>query len=136
MLLFVMKESLDPSMTLSELVERSGVPARTIRYYIAQNLLKGPLRVGRGAAYDAGHLDRLREIRNLKKKGHSLTEIRFLLEEEQEAATILSPENWWSYRLAEDVKVEIRADASPWRLRQILGFLKQFAEAVKGREED
>ena len=123
-------------MTLAQLAQRSGVPARTIRYYIAQRLLEGPLQVGRGAAYDRTHLDRLQEIRSLKEKGHSLTEIRLLLTQEETTAAIPPPESWWSYRLAEDIRVEIRADASPWRIKQIQGLLRELGRAVKKSEED
>ena len=44
------------SFTLVELSEVSGVPARTIRFYIARGLLPPPLVGGRSACYGAEHL--------------------------------------------------------------------------------
>ncbi|HET7036098.1 MAG TPA: MerR family transcriptional regulator [Thermomicrobiaceae bacterium] len=88
-------------LTIDELAERSGVPARTIRYYISQGLLPGAGSRGRGAAYSGDHLARLRLIRLLAARrvplaaigaqlaGLSDDEVRALLarEEQQAAAT-------------------------------------------------
>ena len=88
-------------LTIDELAERSGVPARTIRYYISQGLLSGAGARGRGAAYSGEHLRRLRLIRLLAARrvplaeigaqlaGLSDDEVRALLarEEQQAAAT-------------------------------------------------
>lgn len=67
----------EPELTLQELADAVGVEARTIRSWIAQDLLKGPTTRGRGATYGQDHLDRLRAIRALKELyGLSLAEIR------------------------------------------------------------
>jgi DNA-binding transcriptional MerR regulator len=65
--------------SLSEVVERSGVPVDTIRYYQTIRLLPGPAREGRNAVYDESHLDRLRLIRSMAGRGLSLKVIRMLL---------------------------------------------------------
>ena len=66
--------------SLSEVVEQSGVPVDTIRYYQTIRLLPGPGRDGRNAVYDDVHLDRLRLIRSMAGRGLSLKVIAMLLE--------------------------------------------------------
>ena len=63
------------SYTLQELSKASGVSPRTIRFYIARNVLAAPVQAGRHASYDAGHLERLEEIKRLKDQGQTLAEI-------------------------------------------------------------
>ena len=111
-------------MTLAELAEASGVPARTIRFYIARGLLDGPAKAGRGAAYTSEHLDRLEQIRTLQSDGRTLTEIaqRFSLPQ---------PTAWWQHALADDVIVLAKADASPWRTKQIRAAIEEFARRLE-----
>ncbi|MCC6766522.1 MAG: MerR family transcriptional regulator [Deltaproteobacteria bacterium] len=66
--------------SLSEVVQHSGVPVDTIRYYQTIRLLPGPAREGRNAVYDDAHLDRLRLIRSMASRGFSLRVIAMLLE--------------------------------------------------------
>jgi DNA-binding transcriptional MerR regulator len=61
---------------LSELCARTGVTARTVRYYIQQGLLRSPGQTGPGAKYDQGHLSRLLAIRRLQHEHLPLAEIR------------------------------------------------------------
>jgi DNA-binding transcriptional MerR regulator len=53
-------------MTLAELADASGIPPRTVRFYIARGLLEGPEVAGRGATYGPGHLERLQKIRSTR----------------------------------------------------------------------
>ena len=62
-------------LTLAELAEAAGVPARTIRFYIARGLVDGPVKAGRGAAYTAEHLARLERVKSLQAEGRMLSEI-------------------------------------------------------------
>ena len=64
------------TLTLEELSDATGVPVRTIRYYITEGLLPGPGGRGKGAVYTAEHLSRLRLIRSLAEQRVPLTEIR------------------------------------------------------------
>jgi DNA-binding transcriptional MerR regulator len=61
--------------TLAELSAASGIPARTIRFYIARGLLQGPSKAGRAAAYTDEHLARLETIKQLQASGRMLAEI-------------------------------------------------------------
>jgi DNA-binding transcriptional MerR regulator len=63
-------------MTIQELSEQSGVPIRTVRYYIGQGLLPSAEGRGRTASYAEDHLLRLRVIRELADRGVPLGEIR------------------------------------------------------------
>ena len=68
-----------PAWSLEDLVSRSGVPARTIRYYIAEGLLPGPGARGKSAAYGEDHLLRLLMVRRLVDQRIPLAEIRTML---------------------------------------------------------
>ncbi len=71
---------------VTELAARAGVSVDTIRFYQKRQLLAPPTRVGRVAWYDAGHLDRLTQIRDLQEQGFTLAIIRRLLDGELGAA--------------------------------------------------
>ena len=66
--------------SLADLVQTSGVPVDTVRYYQTLGLLSLPEHEGRNAVYESTHLDRLRLIRSMSKRGLSLKVIRMLLE--------------------------------------------------------
>jgi len=128
-------------MTLGEIAEASGLPARTVRFYIARGLLNGPVKGGRVAAYTVEHIERLERIKHLQTTGHTLLEIGRILggssAEESEAVPATA---WWQHAIAEDVIVWVRADASPWRTKQLRTAVKEFAHRVgpakngKGKE--
>ena len=61
--------------TLRELAAETGVPERTIRFYISRELLPPPLKGGRGAAYGPAHKTLLGTIKKLQAKGMMLAEI-------------------------------------------------------------
>lgn len=112
------------------LAAESGVPERTIRYYIARGLLGPPARGGRGAFYTAGHLDRLREIQRRQHGGLTLAEI----ERQGDAAAtprLPEPEPWLQYTLAPDVVVQVRTGGAPWRTRQIRSVLQRLARELE-----
>jgi len=61
---------MDTKLTLEELADQSGLPIRTIRYYIQVGLLDGPDTHGKFASYSPEHLDRLGLISRLKERTH------------------------------------------------------------------
>ncbi len=61
--------------SLADLCELAEVTPRTVRYYIAEGLLRSP-GTGPGAKYDDGHLARLRIVRRLQREHLPLAEIR------------------------------------------------------------
>ena len=112
-------------LSLAELAKKTGCPARTIRFYIARGILAGPKKAGRGASYGSEHVQRISEIRAWQARGLTLTEIVHKLAGDQQPMRVMeAPTAWWAYQVQPDVIVQVRADASPWRLRQIQRALK------------
>jgi DNA-binding transcriptional MerR regulator len=118
-------------MTLAEIAETSGLPARTIRFYIARGLLNGPVKGGRTAEYTAEHVARLEQIQRLQTEGHTLSDIvRILGRPSSESPEVVPATAWWQHAIADDVVVWVRAGASPWRTRQIRRAVEEFAARV------
>lgn len=131
-------------MSLGELARRAGLPGRTIRFYIARGLLPSPHKAGRGASYGPEHLERLEVIRGLQKQGLTLGQIGHRLagavavptaeqagEVEPASGDAPVPEGWVHYRVTEDVVVQVRTGASPWRVRVIRNELARLAAALR-----
>jgi DNA-binding transcriptional MerR regulator len=57
------------SFTIDELAEAAGMTPRNVRAYRTKGLLSPPIRVGRTSRYRTAHLDRLRDIRQLREAG-------------------------------------------------------------------
>ena len=68
------------SFSLADLCDLAGVTPRTVRFYIAQGLLRPPSGAGPSARYEDGHLYRLRLIKRLQKEHLPLAEIRMRLD--------------------------------------------------------
>ena len=69
---------------IEQLARASGMAVDTIRFYQGKGLLDAPRREGRVTWYGESHLDRLRRIRDLQRRGFTLTVIRRFLEGELE----------------------------------------------------
>lgn len=67
-------------MNLTDLVDRTGISTRTIRFYIQQGLVPGPDGMGPKSTYHEGHMARLQLIRAWQEKFLPLAEIRTRLE--------------------------------------------------------
>lgn len=66
-------------LTVGELVEQTGVPARTVRYYQSIGLLAKPQRIGKAAVYGQAHIDRLKLIADMQRRGMKLGAISNVL---------------------------------------------------------
>lgn len=121
--------------SLADLAEKTGLPGRTIRYYIARGLLPGPLKAGRDAIYGGLHLERLQGISRLQAQGLTLLEIARHLGGEPKGAKLPAPAPCWQYQVAEDVVVTVRGDVGPWRLKQIQKCLAHMAVAL-GKDQN
>jgi DNA-binding transcriptional MerR regulator len=71
---------------VDELAARCGISVDTVRFYQTKGLLPPPERKSRVAWYSSEHLNRLRKVRDLKKKGFTLASIRRLLDGELDKA--------------------------------------------------
>ena len=129
-----------------ELAEVTGVPARTIRFYIVRGLLPPPLVGGRSACYGEEHLKELDRIKTLQGQGQTLAQIAWHLGEGQSSAESLmlglcgssrppEPSAWWNYPVSKDVVVEVRCDSSPWRLKQVRSLIAQMIRQLNENEE-
>jgi DNA-binding transcriptional MerR regulator len=78
----------EPRYSLAELVERSALPARTIRWYQSEGLLPKPAKQGRDAVYGPEHVERLRLIADLRDRGLTLVAIRDLLKGDRPSGTV------------------------------------------------
>ena len=78
--------------SIGELATLAGVTPRTIRYYISIGLLPSPGQVGPGSRYGAGHLARLRLIRQLQREHLPLGEIGRRLESLDDEAVVQAME--------------------------------------------
>jgi DNA-binding transcriptional MerR regulator len=74
-----------PDYSLAELVALSGIPSRTIRYYIAEGLIPSPGRDGPGTRYPATTLAKLRVVAKLRVANQPLATIRQRLEKLNDA---------------------------------------------------
>jgi len=126
----------EQSWSLQELAAETGVPARTIRFYIARGLLAGPAGAGRGAAYGGEHLVRLQAIRKLQAKGLMLAEIARAVSGGKVEPRLPAPSAWWSYPVADDVVLCTRAGLSPWRTKQVRAALADMVSRLAGSPED
>jgi DNA-binding transcriptional MerR regulator len=99
-------------LSIDELADAAGLTRRGIRFYVQQRLLPAPHGVGRGKHYDASHLERLRRVRELQSAGHSLEEIRRILEGKTLLTEVSRPVEA-PRRAARPVPAPIRAEL--WR---------------------
>ena len=72
--------------SIQELTDLTGLPRRTIHFYVQQGLLPPPEGFGVGTRYFENHLLCLRLIPLLKREGLKLDEIRERLKDRQEAS--------------------------------------------------
>jgi DNA-binding transcriptional MerR regulator len=101
---------------MADLERETGLPPRTIRYYITQGLLPSARGRGLGATYGPGHLLRLKAINLLKRDHAPLDDIRQRLEGMRDAdlAAMLEVETappedrWRRVMLHEDLELHVR----------------------------
>jgi DNA-binding transcriptional MerR regulator len=114
--------------SLDELSTLAGVTPRTVRYYIAQNLISRPQGEKRGAHYMRRHLEQLLLIRRWTDAGLSLDRVRELIagapeDPPRKAAAPGSVEVWSRVTLADGLEVHIepgRAGLSPEQVRALV----------------
>jgi DNA-binding transcriptional MerR regulator len=120
-------------MTLAELSEASGVPARTIRFYIARGLVEGPSKAGRGASYTGAHVERIEQIKKWQSEGRMLSDIG---REFDDRTTEIQPVPWLQYQIADGIVVHVRADTGPWRTKEIREAIKELARRLAPKREE
>jgi AcrR family transcriptional regulator/predicted DNA-binding transcriptional regulator AlpA len=96
-------------MKMSELCARTKIPADTIRNYSRKGLLPKPIKTGKTMAYyTVDHIDRIRKIQALQKKGLSLETIRLKLNAiPQEVSVDSKPEVLFTSKRAVIIKAAV-----------------------------
>jgi len=123
----------DSRYGILDLVKLTGVPRRTIRYYVQRELLPPPLGAGRGHYYTEEHLERIRKIRELQSQGLRLDEIRRLLDggAETPAPQVVRLEPAARIGIRPGVELIVLSKAGILRPEQ-LGALARAARAILG----
>ena len=134
--------STSDAMTIHQLAERSGVPPRRIRHYIAQDLLPPAIGRGRAAHYARRHLDRLRQVEALRDVNLGLDEIRRRLgspiEVRSPGATGVEVQSWRHYQIVPGVELHVRADleqVAPAMIRVLTGVARELLARAAADEE-
>lgn len=112
--------------TLKQLSEKTGLTARTIRYYMSQGLLPGAVGKGKRAYYTRDHLDRLNEIKEGKTRGLDLSDLRPTCG--WGFPVVIPSETWTHYKLGPGVILTVRDDVRPRKIRR---YVKAFHRDLK-----
>ena len=92
----------DETYSIEELATQAGMTARNVRAYRTRGLLPPPLRRGRVTRYDRGHLERLRDVQQLREAGVPL---RMITEAAERGADLSQGGELWRLMVTE---------SSPW----------------------
>lgn len=105
--------------TLQELADSAGVSIRTIRYYIGEGLLPGPVGAGPQSHYTESHAIRLQAVSLLKDRYLPLREIRRQLAglDDVEVMQLIDELGGWPVELLERAGPPQPAAASPISLQ-------------------
>jgi DNA-binding transcriptional MerR regulator len=104
---------------VEQLAEAAGVSVEVLRSYQSKGLLPPPRHEGRVALYGATHLERLKRIRDLKARGHSLRAIASLLADEPAGRTRAMPDSLLAEETLSLVEVADRTRVPPAMLRSL-----------------
>ena len=124
------------SYSLKELAEATGLPPRTLRFYIARGVLPGPKQAGRNATYGKQHLKRLHQIKELKQKGLTLAAITQMLVGPELLGLPQESITWRHHNVSDDVSVLVREDCSPWRMRLISQAITDLQKSLKIQKQN
>lgn len=131
--------------SIEDLSALSGLPVRTVRYYIQEGVVDRPEGVRRGAWYEHRHLEQLLAIRRWQAAGLSLDRIRELVRRHTDDADAPPPvrrpgdvEVWSHVALAEGLELLIepaRAGLTPEQLRRLAAECLQVADRIRSGKE-
>lgn len=121
-----MDRATEPRFTMAELVEATGLSARTIRYYIEQGIVMRAKGRGRASYYTPEHLERLARVADLRERGLSLEEIR-----EAVAPSVPQPQSpgevWERRMIHPTLEIMVREDA-PEEVRLLVRRFEELAD--------
>ena len=130
------------SFSVSDLATTTQLPRRTIRYYVQVGLIAPPDGNGKGARYNASHLERLLKIRRLQSDGFSLDRISQLLDEPLDVPKVPAPGDLRvvsRLTVAPGVTVELDPELAGLNPEQVRMFVRRCMnsyEALRRGEKD
>lgn len=141
-------ETLPPQpqqFTIDDLCTLSGLPKRTVRYYVQIGLVDRPVGETRAARYAGQHLEQLLRIRKWSQAGLSLERIRELLADGGEALPPRprgpgSVEVWSHLVITDGLELMLepgRAGLSPEQVRSLFtGVMRLYEGLAKENNDD
>ena len=122
--------------SVGDLAELGGVSRRTVRYYVQEGLIPSPHGLGRGAHYDAEHLERLLRVKAMQERGMTLEAIRIgLLQKDAStpvpALQLVSRSRWTRIELMPGVELQLSSRhrvPSPKKLQELVDWCRQNLE--------
>lgn len=120
--------------TLAELEDSSGVPERTIRFYISNGLVSQARGKGRSRYFTSEHLRELEYVAKQRAQHFSIDEIRAQMVRETEAEPAAAGEPWERVYLHPALELSMRADA-PDNVRALAAALRASALDWFGDDE-
>jgi len=128
---------------IGELADATRISRRAVRFYVQQGLIPPPVGKGRGAHYDASHLERLRKVLELQEAGYSLDAIGRLLEGKNVEAPIaparpairasLSAELWTRVKVMEGVEIHFDARRHQPEVEKLLNLREAIRSAFQSK---
>jgi DNA-binding transcriptional MerR regulator len=108
-----MQQQYEARFTLQELTDATGIPGRTVRYYITEKVIPVSRGKGRNAYYTSEHVEALTRVKDLRQQNLSISEIRQVLNDERSpVAKPASGEVWRRIELHTDLELHVR-DGAP-----------------------
>jgi DNA-binding transcriptional MerR regulator len=122
-----MQHAYTPRFTRDELVEATGVSARTIRFYVEKGLAPPAHGRGKSAYYTSEHVEILTKIRELRARNLSTEEIRQELEKASgPPAQEPAGETWSRVALHPDLEIHTR-EGAPEHIRVLSKQIQRLA---------
>ena len=133
------------TFALDDIAALTGLPRRTVRYYIQSGLVDRPQGIGKGARYTQQHVEQLLLVRKWQLAGLSLERIGDLLK--QQAGGPLPPtprrpgtvEVWSHLVVADGVEITLepgRAGLSPEQVRTFARGVAELFESVQESDKE
>lgn len=116
-------------LSLAELAARSGLPPRTVRYYIQLGLVDRPEGETRAARYGTRHLQQLAAIRRWQQAGLPLRRIAALLAQGAEAQPPPAAplEVWSRMQIADGLELMVQAERAGMSAAQLRRLQREIA---------
>lgn len=132
----------DEKLSIDQLASLTGLTARTVRYYIQQDLVSRPHGAKRGAYYERRHVEQLLLIRRWTEAGLSLERVRELIagapeDPPRRAAPPGAVEVWSRVTIADGLEVHLepgRAGLSPEQVRAFVRGIAAIYRQARGEQ--